>query len=123
MEFFDSNVIVKVFYENEYTEKCQDAIREGGITNTLCLVEAFHILEGITNQEKSQRAIKTMLKSNLEVIEVGNKILFEAIKKIQKYNLKIFDMIHYTTAILNNCTAIISYDKDFNNLEIQRKEP
>lgn len=123
MEFLDSNIIVNAFYENKHREQCQNAIREGGITNTFCLAEAFYILEKIVDRDTAQESVKTLLKSNLEVIEVDIEIIFEVLKRIRKYKLNIFDMVHYITALLNNCTAILSYDKDFDHLEIPRHEP
>ncbi|HIG98412.1 TPA: hypothetical protein HA231_03240 [Candidatus Woesearchaeota archaeon] len=47
--------------------------------------------------------------------------LFEAFGRIGRYHL--FDLIHYITALNNDCAKIISYDKDFDNLEIRREEP
>ena|SRR3989344_3178496 len=123
MEFIDTNILVYSFYENEYMEKCQETIKNGGITNILALTEAFNALEKITNKEKAEKVIKSLLKSNLQIVDLDISILFEALKKIGKYNLSMFDMIHYTSALLNNCESIISYDKDFDNLEIKRIEP
>lgn len=122
-KFLDSNIIVKAFYENENREHCQNAIKEGGITDTFCLSEAFHILEKIIDRKTAQESIKTLLKSNLEITDITTETIFEALKKTKKYNLNIFDIIHYTIALQNNCTTILSYDKDFNNLEIPRNEP
>ena len=45
MKFLDSNVLAFAFYKNEYTEKCQNALREGGIVDVFNLVEAFFIIE------------------------------------------------------------------------------
>ena len=41
MRFIDSNVLAYAFYENEYSSRCQQIIREGGITNTVNIIEAF----------------------------------------------------------------------------------
>jgi len=32
-------------------------------------------------------------------------------------------MIHYSCAKMNGCSAILSYDRDFDNLDVERKEP
>ena len=47
----------------------------------------------------------------------------ESFKRIDKYNLNIFDLINYVTALINNCSEFVSYDKHFDNLEIKRVEP
>jgi len=123
MRFLDSNVIAYAFYDNEHTDKCQEAIKEGGIINTFNLIEAFFIIEKQTNKEKAEKCIKGLLKSNLEIVDVNINLVYESLKRINKYKLSIFDMIHYTCCLLNNCNSIVSYDKDFDNLEIVREEP
>ena len=124
MKFLDSNVIAYAFYKNEYTEVCQNAIREGGIVDVFNLIEAFFIIERETgNREIAQKSIKNLLKSNIQIFDVDVNLLFESIKKINHVKLGIFDVIHYCCAIMNNCDAIVSYDKDFDNLDIPREEP
>ncbi len=123
MRFIDSNIFAYAFYDNENTEKCQKIIKEGGLTNTFNLIEAFSVIEKQTNREKAERCIKGILKSNIEIINVDINLFFESLKRITKYKLSIFDMVHYICAIMNNCDSIISYDKDFDNLEIPREEP
>tara|TARA_Y100000310_G_scaffold344780_1_gene459467 strand:+ start:8375 stop:8746 length:372 start_codon:yes stop_codon:yes gene_type:complete len=123
MKFIDSNIIVYAFYNNNYTEQCQEILRKGGIVNTFVLIEAFHIIEKEVNKEKAIEAIKAILKSHIKIIEIDTNAIFETMKRNNKLNLTIFDCIHYTTAKMHGCTEIISYDKDFNNLDIPRKEP
>lgn len=53
---------------------------------------------------------------------MNTNLIFEAVKRINKYLLSIFDMIHYTCTLINNCESIVSYDKDFDGLEILREE-
>ncbi len=124
MKFLDSNVLAYAFYENEHLEKCQQAISEGGITNTFNLIEAFFIIEKETgSREKAQKSIKGLLKSNVYIAQVDVNMIFESLKRVDKIKLSIFDVIHYTCALLSGCNVILSYDNDFDNLEIPRKEP
>lgn len=124
MKFLDSNILAYAFYDNEHLEKCQKVILEGGIINTFNLIEAFFIIEKETgSREKAQKSINGLLKSNLNIVNVDINIVFETLKRINHFNLSIFDMIHYTCALLEGCNAIISYDNDFNNLKIPREEP
>ena len=124
MRFLDTNVLAYAFYPNEYTEVCQRELLDGGITDTFCLAEVFHIvLNNTRSKEKAQTAIKTILKLNIEIIDIDTNIIFEAIKKINKYDLSIYDMIHYISALSNNCSSIMSFDKDFDRTEIKRVEP
>jgi predicted nucleic acid-binding protein len=123
MNFLDANILAYAFYENAHTDKCQLSIKEGGVTDIFALVEAFHIIEKQTSKEKAQHCIKGLLKSNLHIIDVDITLLFEALKRMPKHDLSIFDMIHYSCALLQGCTSIQSYDKDFNGLTLPRTEP
>ena len=124
MKFLDSNVLAFAFYKNEYTEKCQNALREGGIVDVFNLVEAFFIIEKETgSREIAQKSIKNLVKSNIQIADVDVNLLFETLKKINSLKLSIFDAIHYSCALINNCNAFVSYDKDFDNLDIPREEP
>lgn len=121
MRFIDSNVLAYSFYDNENKERCQELIKEGGIINTINLIEAYNIIQFETSQDYATKSIKTLLKSNLKIVNVDINLIFESLKRSEKYKkLKFIDMIHYVTCLLYNCDEIASYDKDFDNLEIKR---
>lgn len=124
MNFLDSNILAYAFYENEFRDNCREQIMKGGIINNLNLIEAFNIIELQTNREIAFKTIRSLLKSNLIIVDIDLNLVFETLKRSIKYkNLKFFDLIHYTTAVLNNCESIITLDKDFENLEIPKKNP
>lgn len=123
MKYIDSNILAYAFYDNEYTTKCQQAINDGGLTNTLNLIEAFFIIEKETTRERAAISIKGLLKSNIEIIDVDINLIFESLKKANESRLSVFDLVHYATASSHNCTSILSYDDDFDNLNIPREEP
>lgn len=123
-QFIDSTVIVGAFTANDNREKCQNVLRNGGVINGLILVESFDVIERITkNRQFAFKAIRSLMGSNLDIVELTNRIIFESVKRCNKYNLRIFDLVHYTTALLQGCPSIISYDQYFDNLEIKRIEP
>jgi predicted nucleic acid-binding protein len=104
--------------------KCQNAIMEGGLVDTFNLTEAFFVIEKETgSREAAQKAVKGLLKSSLIIAEVDVNIVFEALKRAARLKLSIFDLVHYSCALVNGCDSIISYDKDFDNLDIPRIEP
>ena len=123
MKFLDSNILAYAFYENAHLEKCQYAVSEGGVTDAFNLIEAFFIIEKETNRERAQKSIKSLLKSNIHIVEVDINAIFESLKRIDRLKLSIFDAIHYTCALLSGCSSILSYDSDFDGLEIKREEP
>lgn len=122
--FIDANVIIKAFTDNKDKEKCRNLLQEPFVTNTLCLVEAEHGIS-VIKKSKSYAAncIKSLFKSDSTIVDLDRNLLFESFKRIEKYELAIFDLINYITALINNCEEFISYDKDFDNLEIKRAEP
>mgnify|MGYP001571331248 CR=1 FL=1 len=123
MRFIDSNVIAYACYANNYQERCQEIIKAGGIINTVNIIEAFNIIQQETTREHAKKAIRSILKSHLKIMAVDSNMLFETVKRSLRYpQLKFIDLLHYTTALLYNCSEIISYDRDFNNLEIERNE-
>lgn len=122
--FIDANVIVKAFFNNIDKERCRNILHEEFITNTLCLVEAQHALSAIKNNKTyAANCIKSLFKSNCIIVQLDKNLLFESFKRIEKYNLDAFDLIHYATSLINNCNEIVSYDGDFDDLEIKRVEP
>ena len=72
------------------------------------------------SREYAAKAIKSLLKSSIKIVPADINLVFEALKREKKIKLKFIDLIHYTTALLNNCNEIISYDSDFDNLDIKR---
>ncbi len=122
--FIDTNVLVKAFTENADMDKCRNVLYEDFITNALCLVEAQYRIAKIKKDEGyAWVCIKALLKAHALVVPLDRNLLFESFKRAEKYNLKTFDLINYVTALVNNCSAFVSYDKDFDNLEIRREEP
>ena len=123
-QFIDANVIIKAFTNNKDKEKCRTALYEEFITNTLCLVEAQHGISTIKNNKTyASNCIKSLFKSNGIIMHLDKNLLFESFKRIEKYDLNLFDLINYVTALINSCSEFVSYDKHFNNLEIKRVEP
>lgn len=121
MRFIDSNIIAYAFYENENRARCQELIREGGIINTINLIEAYNIIQFATNRDHATNSIKSLLKSNIKIINTDINLIFESLKRNKKYEkLKFLDLIHYITALLNNCNEIASHDSDFDGLDIKR---
>ncbi|MBI2138737.1 PIN domain-containing protein [Candidatus Woesearchaeota archaeon] len=60
---------------------------------------------------------------NIEVIDFDSALWFEVLKGLKRTQLKISDLLHYTAASLRSCRSIISFDRDFDRLEIKRVEP
>ena len=123
MKFVDANVIIKAFTDNKDKEKCRKILQEDFITNTLCLVEAQTSISLIKKDKiYAMTCIKYLFKKR-EIINLDKNLLFESFRRLERYNLNVFDLIHYVTALISECSEIVSYDKHFDNLEIERVEP
>lgn len=124
-KFIDSNVVIFAFTNNDKKQECRDILAEENlITNTLILLESYAKIATINSEMYARTAIRGILSlGNVNVIDFTNSLFFESIKRSQKYKLKVSDLVHYTTASLHNCSEIISYDKHFDGLDINRVEP
>ncbi|HLC86320.1 MAG TPA: type II toxin-antitoxin system VapC family toxin [Candidatus Nanoarchaeia archaeon] len=124
MYFVDANVLTQAFTENPNQENCRKILFSECVTNTLCLIEAFSIIYLIKKDKiYATNCIKSLFKTNCIIVDLDRNLLFESFKRMDKTHLDIFDLIHYTTALINNCSEFVSYDKDFDGLEIKRIEP
>ena len=124
MRFIDANVIIKAFTDNEDKEECRSVLQEEFVTNTLVLVEAFNAISRIKNDKLSaSNCVKSLFKANCIIMDLNRDLLFESLKRINKYGLDFPDLIHYTSAVLNNCSEIVSFDRDFDNMDLKRIEP
>ncbi|HLC63090.1 MAG TPA: PIN domain-containing protein [Candidatus Nanoarchaeia archaeon] len=125
--FVDTNVLIKAFTDNEDRGKCRNVLREEFVTNTLCLVEAEHAISIITaDKQYASDCMKSLFKSSGVIVPLDKELLFQSSRllKHSKLNkLNRFDLIHYSTALINGCTEIISYDKHFDGLPLKRTEP
>jgi predicted nucleic acid-binding protein len=122
--FIDTSIIIHAFTNSERAVTCRKLLQDGGTINGLILIESFECIKRITKDtDYALQVIRSLHKSNLEIVNITNGFIFDALKRSDKYDLKVFDLIHYVTALLSGCSTIASYDKDFDNLEIKRIEP
>ncbi len=124
MKFIDANIVIKAFTEDDDQESCRKLLSSEFVTNTLVLVEAFNAISRIKNDRvAASNSIKSLFKANCIIVDLNRNLLFESLKRIDKYNLDFPDLIHYTSALTNNCSEIVSFDKDFDNTDLRRIEP
>lgn len=124
MRFVDANIFVNACTENTQKENCRQVLKEFFVTNTLCLVEAQHMIANITGDvDYAAECMRAVLRTNATIVPLDEWLFFEALKRSGQTQLKIFDLIHYITAKLHECDEIASYDADFDGLDISRTEP
>ena len=130
--FIDSDVFVNAFVnidadKNKNSRNLLEQLDQGKInllTDFFVLAETYYIIEKYKDKNTADKVVRKLLTLHaLEIIPIDRYIFFEALKRVKKYKLKINDMLHYTIALLRNASGFYSYDKDFNELEIDRIEP
>ncbi|MBS3105280.1 PIN domain-containing protein [Candidatus Woesearchaeota archaeon] len=123
--FVDSNVIIYAFTNSNQKQECRNILtQENLIINTLVLLESYAKISTINSEVYARVVARNILSlANIRVVDFTNNLFFESIKRSQKYKLKISDLVHYATALLHNCSEIISYDAHFDGLDVKRVEP
>lgn len=131
--FIDANIFLRVFVkENEkHYKECFNLlklVKNGKIkafTSSLVIAEVNWVLNRFyqTTKKHRIRLIKSILKFNgLKIRDESNPLL--GIHFYEKYNIKFIDaLIAANNLIYKNNIAIISYDKDFDKLNVKRIEP
>ncbi|MBI2659959.1 PIN domain-containing protein [Candidatus Woesearchaeota archaeon] len=124
-KFVDSNVIIFAFTNSSQKQECRNILnQENLVTNTLVLLESYAKITTISSEAHARAAVRNILSlANIKVMDFTNNLFFESVKRSQKYRLKISDLVHFTTALLHNCSEIISYDRNFDGLDVKRAEP
>jgi predicted nucleic acid-binding protein len=122
--FIDANVIVNAFTENKERKQCRAVISGAFVTDCLCLVEAYNFIAKISkSMEHASESVKSLFSGPGTIVQLDKNLLYLGLKAARDSRFNIFDSIHYAAALLNNCSEIVSYDRDFDNLPIKRTEP
>ena len=122
--FIDSNVFVKYFQDNPQREKCRQILSEDFITDSLCIIETGNVILKLSkDREFTANCLRSIYRSDGIIEPLDINLGYETLKRIAKYDLSFYDLVHYVCALLNNCEAIVSYDKAFDGLELKRVEP
>jgi len=133
--YVDSNVFVyPVIYNPEVigeAKKSKDfllKIASGKVeayTATVTWDEVAWVVRKVFGFEFSADESKKFLSfPNLRLLGVKKSTVFRAQELVEKYRMKPRDAIHAAVALENKITTIVSYDKDFDEMnEIRRIEP
>jgi len=121
---YDSEAIVEARKSKEFLLK----IAQGGVeacTATVTWDEVVWVIRKIFGFDPSMEVGKKFLSfPNLRLLGVKNGTICTAQELMEKYKIKPRDAIHAATALENKVTEIVSYDKDFDEINgINRTEP
>ncbi len=130
MYLIDTNIFLEVMLSQEREEECKillQMLRKGKVKGVvtdftihsiIVLLSRFKKLKELRNFLQSLTAYKGLYIYTTSIAEE-----IKATKIAEEKGLDMDDAIQYAVALSINAKAIISFDKDFDNLEIPRKEP
>lgn len=131
--FIDTNIFLRVFIkENElaFEESCKilELVKSGKIkafTSSLVLTEINFVLGKIYKLSKMEvvESLKSILNlKNLKIFDKGN--IIAGVFLYEHHNVKFVDTLIATNdLVLKNKAKIISYDNDFDKLNVERIDP
>ena len=129
--FIDADVLITAVAgrgaEAKQARALFEALQTGKVRAMADSLVAWEVFYGIERQKGREFAV-TFLKSllgldSLRILPIDQATVFEALRISGRCRLKGNDLLHYTVALLHSVEAIYSYDKDFDGLEIERREP
>ncbi|MBI4439815.1 type II toxin-antitoxin system VapC family toxin [Candidatus Woesearchaeota archaeon] len=125
MEFVESTVLVYAFTNSKWREACRGILGKQGLaTDSLAIAEACSKIGTLTGREQEIMFLKSVFRmGNLEILPFDRNLAFSTLRNLKKTPLHFFDCVHYSAAQTFDCSAIYSYDKDFDKLPIKRIEP
>ena len=125
MIYLDANIFIHIItgdtQRSEISLSILKKVTNGEIeacTSLLTWDEVLYALKRELGRGKALEESRKFLETpNLIFIEVNNKIIAKAQNLAESYTINPRDAIHAATAILNNCTEIISDDPDFDKIK------
>lgn len=130
MYLIDTNIFLEVMLSRDRSEECRKLLRMLRDDRLRGIVTDFtiHSIIVLLDRLKRLNALKSFLQSltAYKGLCIYATPLCDEIKAVdiaEKTGLDMDDSIQYCAALSAKAEAIISFDKDFNNLEVPRKEP
>ncbi len=130
MYLVDTNIFLEVMLKRGRSGECKEllrALRDGKVKGVvtdftihsiIVLLDRFQRLEALKGFLLSLRAYR-----GLYIYDTSIGCEVRAVDLAEETGLDMDDAIQYSVALAVNAEAIVSFDKDFNNLNIPRKEP
>ena len=131
MTYLDTNILVYAAINNgKEGEKCRRLLTQIShsdkdiMTSILTWDELVYSIWKKEGREKAvQQGKEIFYFPNLRFLEADIKVIQKAQQIIENIGLKPRDAIHAATAILNNCSEIISDDPDFDKVKEIKRRP
>lgn len=130
MYLIDTSIFLEILLSRERKDECKKLLGmlrigkiEGVVTDftihsIIVLMDNFGKLNELEVFLSSLTAYKSL---HVYITSIFDEV--RAIEIAKENSLDMDDAIQYTAALSINANAIVSFDKDFDNLKIPRKEP
>ncbi len=131
MYLIDSNIFLELVFEQDRSIECKaflQKVKSGEINSAISDFNIDSILLAIYRQTKNALLMETFLTSvlrftGLDVYFLSMEDRLEGIKHIKTHSLDFEDALTLQAALASSCSAIVSFDRDFDNLPVKRVEP
>lgn len=124
----DTNIFLELLLDQERADECQELLDAASSGEVSCVVTRFtvHAVEGMLGSKLD--VTRTFLKNlensiGIEVHATSIKEERQALRAADGNGLDFDDGIQYWMAREQDVDAIISFDTDFDNIDIDRKAP
>jgi predicted nucleic acid-binding protein len=130
MYLVDTNIFLEVMLSRRRRDECKrflKMLRDGTISGTVSDF-SIHSIMVLLDSLKRHEKLKAFLASltgyrGLVVHQTSIAEEVRAVELTEEKKLDMDDAVQYAVALSIGAEAIVSFDRDFNNLEIPRVEP
>lgn len=130
MYLVDTNIFLEVLLSQRRKDECKKflgMLRNGkveGVVTDFTIHSIIVLMDGLGKLDELKVFLSSLTAyKGLYVYTTSIADEVDAIKVAKKNNLDMDDAIQYVAALSINADAIVSFDRDFDNLGIPRKEP
>ena len=126
MYLVDTNIFLEALLEQEKVENVRSFLQAVDLKDLYITDLALHSIGIILFKLKKNTLfvsfLSDMVKDGMNIISLSPEELMKLNETVEKYNLDFDDAYQYLAA-KNHHLQLISFDKDFNKTDINKKEP
>jgi predicted nucleic acid-binding protein len=110
--FFDTNILVYAFLEDEKRDQAQQVLASGGVISAQVLNEFTNVALRKFNRswEETTAAIATIRRRFPEIIPLSEETHAAALALVRNTNISFYDALILAAAVLADCDVLFSED-------------
>lgn len=126
MYLVDTNIFLEALLEQEKVENVRSFFQKVDLEDIYITDLALHSIGILLFKFKKYSLfvsfLNDMVKNGMNIISLSTEELMELNETVEEFNLDFDDAYQYLAA-KNHHLQLVSFDKDFNRTDINRKEP